>query len=74
MVQSQCKHLLFQRQVSQSVIGQLLGQVLCLSDSNEVWSDRLSEQRIGREPKGSSCMCLVDCESDHDVRSIMCMV
>ena len=33
---------------------------------SEVWSDRLSEQRIRREPKGLSCICLVDCESDHE--------
>ena len=26
------------------------------------------------EPKRLSCICLVDCESNHDVRSIMCMV
>ena len=45
IVQSQCKHLLFQRQISQSVIGQLLGQVLCLSASDEVWSDKLSIRR-----------------------------
>ena len=43
-------------------------------DNNEVWFDILSDQRIRREPKGLSCMCLVDCESDHDVRSIMYMV
>ena len=48
----------------------LAGQVSCLSDSNEVWSDKLSDQNIRREPKGLSCICLVDCESDHDVRSI----
>ena len=46
----------------------------CLSDNNEVWSDRLSDQRIRREPKGLSCICLVDCESDPYVRSIVCMV
>ena len=47
-----------------SVIGHLSGQVSCLSDNNE---DILSNQRVRREPKGL-------CESDHDVRSIMCMV
>ena len=46
----------------------------CLSDNNEVWSDRLSDKRIRREPKGLSCICLVDCESDPYVRSIVCMV
>ena len=30
----------------------LAGQVSCLSDSNEVWSDKLSDQKIRREPKG----------------------
>ena len=45
-----------------------------MSDNSEVWSDRLSDQRIRREPKELSCICLVDYESDHDVRSIMCMV
>ena len=49
-------------------------QVPCLSDSSEVWSDKLSDQRIMREPKGLSCICLVYCKSDHDVRSTMCMV
>ena len=49
------------------------GRLLCLSDSNEVWSDRISDQRIRRGPKGLSCICLVDCESDHDVRSILCV-
>ena len=48
----------------------LSGQVSCLSDSNEVWSDKLSVQKR-REPEG---VCLVERESDHDVRSIMCMV
>ena len=62
------------RQIQLSVIGHLSGQVSRLSDNNEVWSNRLSDQRIRREPKGLSCICLVDCESDHDVRSIMCMV
>ena len=28
----------------------------CLSDNNEVWSDRLSDQRIRREPKGLRCI------------------
>ena len=48
--------------------------MLWLSDNNEVWSDNLSDQRIRRGAKGSSCICLVYCESDHDVRSIMYMV
>ena len=34
----------------------------------------LSDQIIRREPKGLSCIGLVDYESDHDLRSIMCMV
>ena len=42
------------------------GQIACLSDNNEIWSDRLSDQIIRREPKGLSCICLVDCESDHE--------
>ena len=41
-------------------------QIACLSDNNEVWSDRLSDQRIRRESTGLSCICLVDCESDHE--------
>ena len=41
-----------------------------LSDNNEVWSDILSDQRIRRESKGLSCICLVECKSDHDVRSM----
>ena len=49
----------------QSVIGHLPGQVACLSD-DEVWSDRLSDQLIRREPKGLNCLRLVDCESDHE--------
>ena len=49
-------------------------QVSNLSDNSEVWSDILSDQRIRREPKGLTYVCLVDCQSDHDVRSIMCMV
>ena len=48
------------------VIGHLPDQIACLSDNNEVRSDRLSDQRIRREPKGLSCICLVDCESDHE--------
>ena len=41
-------------------IGYLPSQIASLSDNNEVWSDRLSDQRIRREPKGLSCICLVD--------------
>ena len=71
---------LWQRQL---YIVYFLGRLLCLLDSNEVWSDKMSDQsnevwsgrmldqRIRREPNGLSCICLVDCESDHDVRSIM---
>ena len=33
---------------------------LCVCQT--VWSDRMSDQRIRREPKGLSCICLVDCE------------
>ena len=44
----------------------ITGQIACLSDNNEVWSDRLSDQIIRREPKGLSCICLVDCESDRE--------
>ena len=44
----------------------LSGQIACLSDNNEVWSDRLSDQIIRREPKGLSCIRLVDCESYHE--------
>ena len=40
----------------------------------KVWSDRLSDQRIRREPNELSCTYLVDSESNHDVRSIVCMV
>ena len=31
--------------------------------------DGLSDQRIRREPIGLSCICLMDCESNHDVKS-----
>ena len=41
-----------------------------MSDNNEAWSDILSDQRIRREHKGLSCTCLVECESDHDVRHL----
>ena len=46
------------------VIGHLPGQIACLSGNNEVWSHKLSDQIIRREPKELSC--LVDCESDHE--------
>ena len=55
------------------VVIHLSGQVSSLSGNNEVWSDRLSDQRIRREPKGLCGVCLVGCKSGHDVRSIMCM-
>ena len=54
------------RDNNKSIIGHLSGQIACLSDNNEVWSDSLSDQIIRREPKGLSCICLVDCESDHE--------
>ena len=38
-------------------------QIACLSDNNEVWSDKLSDQRIRRKPKGIE---LMDCQSDHE--------
>ena len=41
---------------------------MCLSDNNEVWSDRLLDQ----EPKGLSCMGLVDCESDYGITKGNC--
>ena len=58
-----CFSVLICRQLKQSVIRRLPDQVSYLSDNNEVWSDRLSHQRIRREPKGLNCICLVDYES-----------
>ena len=55
--------MVFQNSLS---LGHLPGQIACLSDNNEIWSDRLSDQIIRREPKGLSCICLVDCESNHE--------
>ena len=37
-----------------------------MSDQFCVWSDIMEDQIIRREPKGLSCICLVDCESDHE--------
>ena len=48
---------------SPHVVRHLSGQVPCLADNDEVWSDKLSDQRIRREPNGLSYICLVDCES-----------
>ena len=48
--------------------------LIILVVNSEVRSDRLSDQRIRREPKGLSYICMLNYESDHDVRSIMCMV
>ena len=53
------------------MIEHLSSQVLCLTDNNEAWSDKLSNQRIKRDPKGLSCICLVDFESNHDVKSVI---
>ena len=50
-----------------SVIGHLSGQNhVCQT----IWSD-IVRSKTRRKPKGLSCICLVDCESDHDVRSLI---
>ena len=41
-----------------------LVEIACLSDNNEVWSDRLSDQIMSL--KDLAVYVLADCDSDHE--------